>query len=140
MGFTILTYVLLGTSGVWMIWLRKFGLGESDRSHPTHPIPRQGVRSLHYGMGWILVALVLLLLGIGIIGTLGHYGTLGHSPHLVAGLMVVALVLLSAGTATQISPDRSWAKPLHLSLNALLFIALSWVSWTGWTVVQKYLP
>lgn len=137
MGLSILTYFLLGASGVLMIWLRKFGLGGSNQSSP---IPRQGVRSLHYGMGWILVVLVLLLLGIGIIGTLGHYGSLGHSPHLVAGLMVVALVLLSAWTATQISPERSWAKPLHLTLNALLFIALSWVSWTGWTVVQKYLP
>jgi hypothetical protein len=82
---------------------------------------------------------VLLLLSIGIVGTLGHFGSLGHSPHLIAGLLVVGLVLLSAGSATQISPKRPWARPLHVTTNAILFFALAYVSWTGWTVVQKYL-
>ena len=99
-----------------------------------------GVRSLHYAIGWILVSLVLLLLAIGIVGTLGHYGTLGHSPHLLAGLIVVVMVLLSAWTASQISPENPWAKRLHVTINALMFLGLTWVSWTGWTVVQKYLP
>jgi hypothetical protein len=39
----------------------------------------------------------------------------------------------------QISPDRPWAKPLHLGTNLVLCVALAIVSWTGWTVVQKYL-
>jgi Protein of unknown function (DUF4079) len=141
MGFSVLAYVLLAASGGFMFWIRTF----SPKLSPTagyqqNPIAVGVVRSLHYAIGWILVALVLLLLGIGIVGTLGHYGNLGHSPHLLAGLMVVALVLCSAGTASQISPERPWAKPLHISINALLFFGLSWVSWTGWTVVQKYLP
>lgn len=86
------------------------------------------------------MGLVLLLLAIGIVGTLGHYGTLGHSPHLIAGLTVVGLVLLSAGSATQISAKRSWARSLHVGTNITLFVGLLWVSLTGWSVVQKYLP
>lgn len=120
-----------------MVWLRKFSPRAANQ---PNPISLGGVRSLHYVLGWILVALVLLLLGIGIVGTLGHYGSLGHSPHLIAGLMVVTLVFLSAWSADQISAERAWAKRLHVSINGLLLIGLSWVSWTGWTVVQKYLP
>lgn len=137
MGLSVLAYMLLAASGGLMFWLRKSSL--TAEYEPS--LIKVGVlRSLHYGIGWLLVALVLLLLGIGIVGTLGHYGTLGHSPHLLAGLMVVALVLCSAGTASQISPERPWAKPLHIGINLLLFFGLSWVSGTGWAVVQKYLP
>lgn len=130
MGFSILAYSLLAVSGLWMYGAR---LGRKPRG-------RIVVRSLHYGIGITLVALVLLLLAVGIVGTLGHYGSLGHSVHLGAGLLVVGLVLLSAWSANQIAPGRPWARSLHITTNAILFVALAWVSWTGWTVVQKYLP
>ena len=94
----------------------------------------------HYIIGWVMVGLVLLLLAIGIVGTLGHYGTLGHSGHLIAGLSVVALVLLSAGSSTQISSRQPWARAVHVGTNIVLFVGLTWVSFTGWQVVQKYLP
>lgn len=87
-----------------------------------------------------MVLLVLLLLAIGIVGTLGHFGSLGHSQHLVAGLAVVGLVLISAGSATQISARRTWARLLHVGTNIILFVGLVWVSVSGWSVVQKYLP
>jgi hypothetical protein len=87
-----------------------------------------------------MVGLVLLLLAIGIVGTLGHYGTLGHSGHLIAGVSVVALVLLSAGASTLISPQRPWASAVHVGTNIALFVGFAWVSWSGWEVVQKYLP
>lgn len=82
----------------------------------------------------------MLLLAIGVVGTFGHYGNLGHSGHLIAGWVVVALVLLSAGSATQISPTRDWARAVHVGTNIVLFVGFAWVSLTGWEVVQKYLP
>ncbi|NEZ68152.1 DUF4079 domain-containing protein [Leptolyngbyaceae cyanobacterium CCMR0082] len=97
------------------------------------------VRVIHFLLGGVLVALVLLLLSIGIIGTLGEHGNLGHSWHLWAGLSVVGLVLASLAAATQIS-SRPWARTLHVTLNALLFIAFTAVSYSGWDVVQQYLP
>ena len=97
------------------------------------------LRPLHYALGGVLVALVLLLLSIGIIGTLGKYGGLGHSVHLPAGLTVVALTLSSAWCATRISPKRPWARKAHLTLNGILLFAFITVTATGWSVVQKYL-
>lgn len=128
MGLSIVAYGFLGITGGWMFYTRQHRL---DR-----PV---WLRSLHYSLGFILVTLVLLLLGIGIVGTLGHYGTLGHSLHFPAGLAVVALVLLSAWSATQISLYPG-ARFLHLATNALLLLGLTVVSLTGWDVVQKYLP
>ncbi len=129
MGFSLLAYLLLAGTGGWIFWTR------------TQQEPRPSwLRSLHFWIGGVLVALVLLLLAIGIVGTLGHYGSLGHSWHLLAGLAVVALVGVSAWSATQIGPRRPWARSLHLTLNAILFVGLAAVSWSGWEVVQKYLP
>lgn len=137
MGLSLLAYLLLAVTGFWIFRAR------TNQSSPSIPLltrGNQGMRSLHYTIGISMVSLVLLLLAIGIIGTLGHFGSLGQSSHLVAGLLVVLLVLLSAVSATQISARRPWARRLHISVNILLCIGFAWVSWTGWSVVQKYLP
>ncbi|MCX7595298.1 MAG: DUF4079 domain-containing protein, partial [Fischerella sp.] len=94
----------------------------------------------HYIIGICMVSLVLLLLLIGIIGTYAHFGCLGHSLHLWAGLTTVMLVLLSAGSATQIRVRQPWARRIHIGVNIAMFFAFAWVSLTGWSVVQKYLP
>lgn len=129
MGLSLFAYVLLGISGVWMLRRRI-----AKRPRPAW------LRPFHYVIGAILVFLVLLLLAIGLIGTLGYYGSLGHSFHLLAGLLVVALVLTSAISATRISPKRPWARSLHVGTNIILLVGFIFVSLTGWTVVQKYLP
>ncbi len=128
MGLSLTVYIglLLTGSGVWY-----------TRSHQK-PQP-SWLRLLHLILGGLLVALVLLLLSIGIIGTLGEHGSLGHSWHLGAGLLVVSLVLASMGAASQIA-CRPGARSLHVTLNALLFFAFAAVSYSGWTVVQQYLP
>jgi len=122
MGGVLLVYMAQAVSG----WAIRQG----------HPWLRRG----HIFLGWTLVTLVLLLLGIGIVGTLGHFGSLGHSVHWGFGLGVTFLVLLSAWSATQIHPQRPWARPLHLTFNGLLLVGLLGVSASGWQVVQKYLP
>jgi hypothetical protein len=88
----------------------------------------------------MLSGLVLILLVIGIVGTLGHYGSLGHSIHLYAGLGVVDLVFVSAWSATQIQRAQPWARRVHLITNGILCLGFILVSVTGWLVVQKYLP
>lgn len=128
MGLAFAAYLLLALTGGWL-----FNRRALRRSRPPW------LRPLHWGTGLVLAALVLLLLAIGLIGTLGYYGSLGHSPHLAAGLTVVALVFVSAGSATQIG-RRPWGRSLHWLANSLLLFAFLAVSLTGWTVVQKYLP
>lgn len=128
MGGAIAFYLLLLASGTWMYYGRVARVGRPP-----------WLRNAHYVSGIIIVFLVLLLLGIGIVGTIGYYGSLGHSPHLWAGLFVVGLIALSAWSAHQITPQNSGARLLHITSNAILFIALAYVSWTGWLVVQKYL-
>ena len=129
MGFSILAYILLGISGLW-IYNKRVNRKPSSNT----------IKLFHYGTGAILVFLVLLLLGIGIVGTLGHYGDLGHSQHLFAGLFVVVLVLISASSAIFISPQFPWLRSIHITTNFILLGGLIWVSITGWDVVQKYLP
>lgn len=138
MGLSILAYLLLAITGIWMWRVRN----NQDVAHFwlfNFATPNLW-RSLHYLIGISMVSLVLLLLAIGIIGTLGHFGSLGHSSHLWAGLLVVGLVLISAFSATQISSHNPWARTVHISMNIILFFAFTWVSLTGWNVVQKYLP
>lgn len=129
MGFVLVAYGMLAISGVWMFYCRT-----AKVSRPSW------LRQFHYWTGIGIVSLVLLLLGIGLVGTLGHYGSLGHSPHLIAGLLVVGLVFLSAWSATQIGSKHFWARSLHIATNITLFGSLVLVSLTGWQVVQKYLP
>ena len=128
MGLSLTVYTgLLITGGV--VWY--------DRSHQkSQP---SWLRLIHIGLVVILVILVLLLLSIGIVGTLGEHGSLGHSWHLGAGLFVVSLVLASSGAASQISHHPK-ARTLHVAINGLLFFAFAAVSYSGWTVVQQYLP
>lgn len=129
MGLSLSAYCCLLASGLWLL------SGRQQKS-PRRP----WWRSLHIALGICLVGLVTLLLSIGIIGTLGEYGTLGHSVHLPAGLLVVALVALSAWSSTRIHPSRPWARPLHWGTNACLGVAFAGVTWSGWQVVQQYLP
>lgn len=128
MGGTILVYGLLSLSGIWMFYSRI-----ARMSRPLW------LRNFHFISGIIIIFLVLVLLAIGIVGTVGYYGNLGHSSHLVAGLLVVALISLSGWSANQIKPQNSWARYLHIGTNITLLGALLWVSLTGWDVVQKYL-
>ena len=130
MGLSTTLYVGLAVIGIVL---------RTQRLQPgTKPWP--WLRPLHYGLGLVLVLLVLELLTIGVVGTLGHFGSLGHSWHLPAGLTVVLLTLVSAWCASRIHPQRPWARTWHLRCNGLLFVALVLVGWTGWGVVQKYLP
>ncbi|MEC4819535.1 MAG: DUF4079 domain-containing protein [Scytonema sp. PMC 1069.18] len=137
MGLSLLAYLFLAVTGFWMFRNRT----------SQHPVLRhkslevlRGVKTLHFLIGSCMVSLVLLLLIIGIIGTLGHFGSLGHSQHLYAGLIVVVLVMVSAGSALLISSQRPWAKNIHISTNVILLFGFFWVSLTGWAIVQKYLP
>lgn len=128
MGGAIAFYLLLLVSGGLMFYGRKARIGR--------PV---WLRDAHYIGGIVIVFLVLLLLAIGVVGTIGYYGSLGHSPHLWSGLFVVGLICLSAWSANQISVSNHWARSLHITTNAILFFGLLYVSWTGWSVVQKYL-
>jgi Protein of unknown function (DUF4079) len=129
MGLSLMAYSGLAITGFAIAYGRKL-----QQSRPAW------WRTVHLVMGCTLVTLVLGLLAIGIVGTLGHYGNLGHSVHGVVGVFVVGLTLLSAGIALQIRKGKPWARTLHVRLNLILGVAFLSVLWTGWVVVQKYLP
>jgi ABC-type tungstate transport system substrate-binding protein len=129
MGLSLTAYSILAISG--------FAIASRRRSEKPRPA---WWGTAHFAIGWTLVTLVVGLLAIGIVGTLGHYGNLGHSIHGVLGAGVVALTLASAAIAMQIRGGKPWARALHIKLNVVLGGAFLWVLWTGWVVVQKYLP
>lgn len=128
MGLSLTAYLCLLITGS-VIWHQR-----------THKKDQPNwLRIVHLVLGGGLVALVLLLLSIGVIGTLGEHGSLGHSWHLGAGLLVVSLVLASVGAASQIA-SKPRARSVHVAINGALFLAFAAVSYSGWTVVQQYLP
>lgn len=129
MGLSVTLYALLAMSGLWVRVARVRSL-----SRPAW------LGLAHVVMGSLLVALVILLLAVGVVGTLGYYGDLGHSVHLPAGLIVVGLTLASAWSASRILAQQPWARSLHITLNLALLLGFALVSATGWSVVQKYLP
>lgn len=129
MGLTVTGYFLLALTGGSLALTRVTERGRSA-----------WLRPLHLLLGSTVVLLILLLLTIGVIGTLGEYGFLGHSAHLPLGLVVVITVLMSAWSASQIGPNRPWARKLHVALNGFLGLALIGAGLSGWQVVQKYLP
>ena len=133
MGFAIFAYLIQAITGYTIAQSRRGNL-------PRLSAPViAGISGVHRASGVVLLLLVLLLLVIGVVGTIGHYGDLGHSVHLPLGLLVVGLVLASAATAVQILQDHPTARQTHVLINGGLFLALTLVSWSGWTVVQKYL-
>lgn len=129
MGLSMTAYLLLSISGFWL-WKSR---------HEKRPRP-QWLRPFHWLIGTVMTILVFILLLIGLIGTIGEHGSLGHSIHLPAGIIVVILVGLSAWSSTQIHPSRPWARTLHLRLNIALFFAFCFVGLSGLKVVQQYLP
>ena len=129
MGLSLVAYLLLAITGIWMF-----------RARQTCSLRPKWLRSLHYVLGGTMLVLVLLLSAIGIAGTLNRYGTVGHSSHLLAGLTVLGLILLSGASATQMSAKRPWVRSLHIGTNITLSFGLLWVSLTGWSALQKYLP
>ncbi|CDN12502.1 FIG00872835: hypothetical protein [Richelia intracellularis] len=141
MGLSLVAYAILALTGIWMLRSKS---RDGDNNAFLNWMWRIGnwdnLLKFHYFIGWCMVSLVMLLLFIGIIGTLGHFGTLGQSSHLFAGITVVVLVLVSAGSTLLIRSGYDWARRIHIGLNIVIFFAFAWVSLTGWSVVQKYLP
>lgn len=129
MGLSLMAYSCLAMTGFAIAHYR-----QTQQPRPTW------WRTIHLVIGSTLVTLVVGLLAIGVVGTLGHYGNLGHSIHGTVGVFVVGLTLSSAAIALQIQRGKPWARTLHVRLNIVLGAAFLWVLWTGWVVVQKYLP
>lgn len=129
MGLSMTAYFILTASGI-ALW--KFRQEQKQRP--------KWLRPFHWITGSIMATLVVILLSIGLVGTIGEHGSLGHSIHLPAGLLVVTLVGLSAWSSTQIHPSRPWARKLHVNLNIGLFFAFCFVGLSGLSVVQQYLP
>jgi len=142
MGFTIAAYGLLTASGLWLGWYAR--QSRLDQINQTPAVldrdVSRGLRLVHLGLGAAIIFLVLFLLAIGLVGTLGHFGSLIQSPHFAAGLIVVGLTIAAAISGLRISPDRPYSRAIHRTIDVALCVALVIVTYTGWDVVQKYLP
>jgi hypothetical protein len=149
MGFTIAAYILLAVSGLWLGWrTREAQINQATdqaidqanvREITDHDVGN-GLRVVHLVLGAAIIFLVLFLLAIGIVGTLGHFGSLIQSPHFAVGVIVVGLTIAAAISGLRISPDRRYSRAIHRTIDVALCVALVIVTYTGWEVVQKYLP
>lgn len=131
MGLTLFLFLCLALSGGFGRWQRLGGKGCQQIAGRW--------RSLHIGLGGLLVTTVLLLLAIGLVGSWGEHHSWGHSSHLWAGCSVVVLVIFSAIAGLRSRGGDRW-RVWHLGANGCLLLALLWVLLSGWQVVQPYLP
>jgi hypothetical protein len=91
----------------------------------------------HYQVGSVLLSLMV----IGAIAAMGvtyiNNGKLFVSPHLVAGLGMMALIATSASLSPFMQKGQNWARFTHIALNVVLLGLFGWQAVTGVGIVQK---
>jgi len=91
----------------------------------------------HFQLGSILLA-VWILGGLGgMAATYVLYQKLFVSPHLIVGLVSVALVALAAMFVPLMQQGKEWVRIAHITCTSLLVGAVLYQSFTGLKIVQK---
>ena len=100
---------------------------------------KQKVRSKHYQVGSLLLALIVTgaIAGIGV--TYVNNGKLFVQPHLIAGLGMSALISVSASLAPLMQAGSNWARQAHIALSVIILGLFGWEAVTGMQIVQRIL-
>lgn len=99
----------------------------------------KALKDKHFSMGsLLLIGLVMGSIG-GMAVTYIDNGKLFVGPHLLAGLGIAGLGVLSAGLAPLMQQGKEWARATHISLNTILVGIFLWQATTGVEIVQRLL-
>jgi nitrate reductase gamma subunit len=98
---------------------------------------QKDVRTKHYLMGSILLALMV----VGCIGGMGvtylNNGKLFIGPHLFVGLSMTGIIAIAAALSPLMQKGNEIARYTHIVLNIVLVGLFGWQAVTGMDIVQR---
>ena len=136
-GHPILMWVLLGLT-VYALYL---GLQHKKIRTADKEVKKELIKGKfgerHHQAGSILLAFMVLGNVGGMAVTYINNGKLFVGPHLLAGLVMTAMIAVSASLVPLMQKGNSLARTTHVSLNIVLLGLFGWQAVTGMQIVQK---
>ena len=93
--------------------------------------------NIHHQVGSILLALVVLGNMGGMAVTYINNGKLFVGPHLIAGLAMVTILVISSSLVPYMQKGNDLARYSHISLNITMLGIFGWQAVTGMQILQK---
>ena len=91
----------------------------------------------HYQIASLLLAFLTINAFLAMAVTYINTGKIFFGSHLIAGLVVVNLVVISASLSPFMQRGNIWARNLHLALGICISLLFGWQAFTGTQVVQN---
>jgi len=98
---------------------------------------KKDVRTKHYLMGSILLALMVVGCIGGMAVTYLNNGKLFVGPHLIVGLGMTGIIAIAAALSPLMQKGNDFARYTHIVLNIVLVGLFGWQAVTGMDIVQR---
>jgi hypothetical protein len=138
-GHPLLMWVLLAIS-IYALYLglqtRSLRSADTDKEKRKELIQKD-VRTKHYQVGSILLALMVLGTIGGMAVTYINNGKLFISPHLLVGLGMTGLIAIAAALVPFMQKGNELARNTHIVLNVTLLGLFGWQAVTGVQILQR---
>ena len=133
----ILMWVLLGVS-IYALYL---GVQVRRTRNAEGEVKKELIKGRynvkHYQVGSVLLALMVIGALAAMAVTYINNSKLFFGPHLVVGLVMTAMIAVSAALSPFMQKGQDWARYTHIVLNATLLALFSWQAVSGIQIVQN---
>lgn len=133
----ILMWVLLATT-IYALYL---GLKVRQTRKVTGEVKKELIRGRynikHYKIASLLLAFLTLNAFFAMAVTYVNTGKIFFGSHLIAGLIVVSLTVISASLSPFMQRGNMWARNAHLAIGMSILILFGWQAITGTQVVNN---
>lgn len=138
-GHPILMWVMLGTA-VYAMYLgfqiRNIRFADKEK---RKELIKKNFKQRHHQVGSILLAFVVSGTIGGMAVTYINNGKLFVGPHLIAGLVMMAILAVSVSLVPYMQKGNNTARLTHITLNITMLGIFSWQAVSGMQIVQKIL-
>ena len=91
----------------------------------------------HYQIASLLLAFLTINAFLAMAVTYINTGKIFFGSHLIAGLVIVNLIVISASLSPFMQRGSIWARNIHFALGMSILILFGWQAFTGTQVVQN---
>ncbi len=126
-----LMWLLLGLSGYALFLGYKVTQLRSADPETHKQLTKGHFTARHFQVGRIIVALMVLGTFVGMLVTYLDNDKLLIKPHLVVGIGMSCLVIMSVALIPLIQQGKLIARRIHVSLNLLMFALFFWQAVSG---------